>query len=148
VRSLLVNEAAFRALEPACVELGDDVTAFVCHGHDFEKLTGFDIHRGCLALAARPVPPTLDALIADARSLVLLEEVANPDNVGGIFRNAAAFGVDGVVLSRGCADPLYRKTIRTSMASVLQVPFVITDAEESWQEALGRIRVAGFQTIA
>ena len=148
VRSLLVNEAALRALDQACVELGDDVTAFVCRTHDFEELTGYDIHRGCLALAIRPVEPTLDALIADARSLVLLEEVANPDNVGGIFRNAAAFGVDGVVLSRGCADPLYRKTIRTSMASALQVPFLIADEKESWHEALERIRVAGFQTIA
>jgi tRNA G18 (ribose-2'-O)-methylase SpoU len=145
---LLVNEAALRALEPACANLGDDVTAFVCDTHDFESLTGYNIHRGCVALATRPVQPALGDLIADARSLVLLEEVANADNVGGIFRNAAAFGVNGIVLSSGCADPLYRKTIRTSMASALRVPFVMADAEESWRDALVRIRLAGFQMVA
>jgi tRNA G18 (ribose-2'-O)-methylase SpoU len=148
IRSLLLNEAAFRALGSACARLGDQVTAFVCGNHDFEELTGYDIHRGCLALAEWPAPRTLDALIAEARSLVFLEDVANADNVGGIFRNAAAFGVDGVVLSRGCADPLYRKTIRTSMASTLRVPFLIADAGEPWRAALSRIHVAGFQTIA
>jgi tRNA G18 (ribose-2'-O)-methylase SpoU len=148
IRSFLLNEAAFRALEPVCTRLGERVTAFVCGTHDFGTLTGYDIHRGCLALALRPAPRTLDALIAKARSLVCLEEVANADNVGGIFRNAAAFGADGVVLSRGCADPLYRKTIRTSMASALSVPFLIADGDEQWRAALARIRVAGFQTIA
>ena len=148
IRSFLLNEAAFRALGSACARLGDQVTAFVCGNHEFERLTGYDIHRGCLALALRPAPPTLDALIAEARSLVCLEDVANADNVGGVFRNAAAFGADGVVLSRGCADPLYRKTIRTSMASTLRVPFLIADADQSWRAALARIRAAGFQTIA
>src|SRR5262249_18037146 len=63
VRSLLVNESALRALEPACANLGGDVTAFVCHTDEFERLTGYDIHRGCLALAPRPLPLTLDALV-------------------------------------------------------------------------------------
>jgi len=148
VRSLLVNDAALRALAQACALLGDDVTAFVCDTSDFERLTGYDIHRGCMALATRPIQPPLADLIASARSLVLLEDVANADNVGGIFRNAAAFGVDGIVLSRGCVDPLYRKAIRTSMASTLRVPFVIADGDELWSEALERIRDAGFQTVA
>jgi|SRR5215467_4644968 len=148
VRSMLVNEAALRALEPTCASLGDDVTAFVCDTNEFERLTGYNIHRGCLALVTRPVPLALDAIVAEARALVLLEDVANADNVGGIFRNAAAFGVDGVVLSRGCGDPLYRKAIRTSMASTLRVPFWIADADESWRGALTRVRARGFQTIA
>jgi tRNA G18 (ribose-2'-O)-methylase SpoU len=93
VRSLLVNEAALRALEPACASLGDDVTAFVCDTNEFERLTGYNIHRGCLALVTRPVPLTLDAIVADARALVLLEDVANADNVGGIFRNACSSAV-------------------------------------------------------
>jgi tRNA G18 (ribose-2'-O)-methylase SpoU len=148
VRSLLLNEPAFRALEPRCARLDDQVTAFICGTQNFETLTGYNIHRGCLALAGRPAPRTLDALLTGARSLVLLEDVANADNVGGIFRNAAAFDVDGVVLSRGCVDPLYRKTIRTSMASTLRVPFVIADDDESWRAALEQIRTSGFQTIA
>jgi tRNA G18 (ribose-2'-O)-methylase SpoU len=148
VRSMLLNEAAFRSIEPVCARLGDEVTAYICDSHAFERLTGYDIHRGCLALAGRPAPRDLDTLISGARSLVLIEEVGNADNVGGIFRNAAAFGVDAVVLSRGCADPLYRKAIRTSMAWALHVPFVLADASEAWPDTLARIRAAGFQTIA
>lgn len=148
VRSLLVSETALRALEPVCARLGDDVTAFVCDTTDFERMTGYNIHRGCLALAPRPVQPMLADLMANARSLIVLEDVANADNVGGIFRNSAAFGVGGIVLSRGCVDPLYRKAIRTSMASALRVPFVIVDADESWREALMQIRGAGFQMVA
>jgi tRNA G18 (ribose-2'-O)-methylase SpoU len=148
VRSMLLNDAAFRSLEAGSVRLGDEVTAFICDAGEFERLTGYDIHRGCLALARRPAPRDLDALIAGARSLVALEDVANADNVGGIFRNAAAFGVDAVVLSRGCVDPLYRKTIRTSMASVLRVPFAVADGSEAWHHTLARIRAAGFQMIA
>lgn len=147
VRSLLLNAAAWRALEAQVVDLGADVTVFVCDTGDFEGLTGYNIHRGCLALASRPAPLSLDDLIAGARSLVVLEDVANVDNVGGIFRNAAAFGVDGVVLSHGCGDPLYRKAIRTSMAATLRVPFAVVPADD-WQAALIRLRERGFQIVA
>src|SRR5262249_18462825 len=79
VRSMLLNETAFRSLEPVCVRLGDEVTAFICASPEFESLTGYNIHRGCLALAPRPAPRDLDTLIARAQSLVLLEDVANAD---------------------------------------------------------------------
>ena len=106
---------------------------FVCGTRVISKpLTGYDIHRGCLALAERPPPRVIDDVLAAARTLVVLEDVANADNVGGIFRNAAAFGVDGVVLSRGCVDPLYRKAIRTSMAAVLHGP-VRDVADGEWR---------------
>ena len=144
VRSLLLNGPAWRALEPALALLDESVTAFVCETQDFEALTGYNIHRGCLALASRPLPLTLHDLVANASSLVALEDVANADNVGGIFRNAAAFGVGGVLLSR-CADPLYRKAIRTSMAATLRVPF--SEATD-WPSALGRLRACGFQILA
>jgi tRNA G18 (ribose-2'-O)-methylase SpoU len=124
------------------------VTAFVCETHDFERLTGYNIHRGCLALALRPSPLSLNELLACARSLVVLEEVANVDNIGGIFRNAAAFGVDGIVLSHGCADPLYRKAVRTSMAATLRVPFWIASDAGGWRAALAQIRAGGFQLVA
>ena len=148
VRSILVNEAAFRSLEVVCERLDDEATAFVCDSQAFEGVTGYNIHRGCLALAARPARRDLDTLIARARSLILLEDVANADNVGGIFRNAAAFGVDAVVLTGGCVDPLYRKAILTSMASALRVPFLSVETSEAWFEALARIRAATFQLVA
>jgi tRNA G18 (ribose-2'-O)-methylase SpoU len=148
VRSLLLNGPAWRALEPAVATLGDSTTAFVCETQDFEALTGYNIHRGCLALASRPAPLPLEALLATAQSLLVLETVGNTDNIGGLFRNAAAFGVDGVVLSHGCADPLYRKSIRTSMAATLRVPFSAVTTADGWRAALARLRQSGFQIVA
>jgi tRNA G18 (ribose-2'-O)-methylase SpoU len=147
VRSFLFNAAAFRALGPLTADLGDDVTAYLCETGDFAGLTGFNLHRGCLALAERPAPLPVDSVIAGARSLVVLEAVANADNIGGIFRNAAAFGAGGVVLSHECSDPLYRKAIRTSMGATLRVPFATAPAA-GWRTALEGIRAAGFQLVA
>ena len=90
---------------------------------------------------------TLDEAAGSARRVVVLEGVANADNVGGAFRNAAAFGVDAVVLSPTCCDPLYRKAIRTSMGAALRVPFARAGAAE-WPAALGRLRAAGFTLVA
>jgi len=142
-RSLLVNDTAYRALQSTAV----DVTAYVCDTADFETLTGYNIHRGCLALASRPPRLAIEDLLATARSLVLVEDVGNADNVGGIFRNAAAFGVGGVILSGGSADPLYRKSIRTSMGAVLGVPFT-TAAVDEWSAMLTALRQHGFQVVA
>ena len=148
IRSLLLNRAALEALGPRLETLGRETTTFVCATEDFEALTGYPIHRGCLALAERPAPRLLDELLVRAQSLVLLEDVGNPDNVGGIFRNAAAFGAGGIILSHGCADPLYRKAIRTSMAATLRVPFASVPFPDLWTAALLRVRVAGFQLVA
>src|SRR4051812_18623896 len=148
VRSLLLNDAAYRALQSTYARLGDDVTAFVCETRHFETFTGYNIHRGCLALALRPPQLAVEHVIANAGRLVLIEEVANADNVGGIFRNAAAFGVDAIILSRGCADPLYRKTIRTSMGAVLSVPFAIAANDDAWRAAVERVHRRGVQIVA
>ena len=148
LRSLLLNRAAFTALEPRLKDLPRETSTFICATEDFEALTGYPIHRGCLALAERPDPRLLDDVLIRARSLVLLEDVGNPDNVGGVFRNAAAFGAGAIVLSHGCADPLYRKAIRTSMAATLRLPFSIVPFADLWTAALTRVRVAGFQLVA
>ncbi|MGE0865616.1 MAG: TrmH family RNA methyltransferase [Vicinamibacterales bacterium] len=109
------------------------------------QIAGFNIHRGCLALARRPAPVTLDRIAAGPLSRVLvLEGVNNPDNVGGLFRTAAAFGVELVILGPNCGDPLYRKAIRTSMAASLVVPFVNAP---QWPAAITDLRADGF-TVA
>jgi tRNA G18 (ribose-2'-O)-methylase SpoU len=148
LRSLLLNRAAFTALEPRLKDLHRDTTTFLCATEDFQALTGYDIHRGCLALAERPAPRLLDDLLMRMRSLVLLEGIGNADNVGGIFRNAAAFGAGAIVVSHGCADPLYRKAIRTSMAATLRVPFTVVPFADLWTAALTRVRAAGFELVA
>ena len=98
IQSMLLSEAAFRALEPALSAVQLDLPIFVCGAGDFLGITGYDVHRGCLALAARPAPSPLDAILDQARMVVVLDGVTNADNVGGVFRNAAAFGVDAVLL--------------------------------------------------
>lgn len=125
--SLLLNEAALNALAPALAGL--EAPIYVCAPRFFEELTGHHFHRGCLALARRPESVNALELTAGARSLVVLDRVADADNVGSVFRSALAFGVDAVWLGPGSADPLSRKAIRTSMAASLRVPFATVSAE-------------------
>ena len=147
VRSILVTPTALAALEHALGEHALDLhPVFVVEQTTMDQIVGFNIHRGCLALAERPVRNVLNAeALTNAARIVVLEGVNNPDNVGGIFRSAAAFGVDLVVLGPACGDPLYRKAIRTSMASTLDVPYVDSGA---WPAALDHIRSAGIRVLA
>ena len=145
LRSVLVSDAARRDLEPALAAASARAPIFVCEASDFLGITGHDIHRGCLALVERPPALPLNDVLAAARLAVVLEGVGNADNVGGVFRNAAAFGADAVLLSPTCCDPLYRKAIRTSMGAALRVPFVQL---EEWPAALTRLRTAGFRLVA
>jgi len=145
LHSVLMNETNYRALADALSDLSPDVPVFVCDTHDFEDITGFNLHRGCLALVERPAEAASCEILRNARTLVVLEGATNADNVGGIFRNAAAFGVDGVLLSPTCCDPLYRKAIRTSMGTTLRVPFARLD---EWPTGLADVRATGFTLIA
>jgi tRNA G18 (ribose-2'-O)-methylase SpoU len=142
-RSVLVTPAALGALGEILAASSADI--FTVSQDVMDAIAGFNLHRGCLAVAERAPAAALDALIASPGPLVVLENVGNPDNVGGAFRNAAAFGASGVVLSPGCCDPLYRKAIRTSMAATLTTPFAFA---EPWPGAVGRLRSSGWQVIA
>jgi tRNA G18 (ribose-2'-O)-methylase SpoU len=145
IRSLLLNPASHRALAPVLSELEPEIPVFVCASRAFAALTGFDFHRGCLALAGRPPARGVEEIAPAARLLVVLEGVTNADNVGSVFRNAAAFGADAVLLSPTCCDPLYRKAIRTSMAASLRVPFARL---EPWPQGLERLTASGISIVA
>lgn len=145
IESLLLSGSARRGLDASFARLDPKVPIYVCEAGDFIRITGYDIHRGCLALVRRPAPMNVDEVVRDARTLVVLESVANADNVGGVFRNAAAFGADGVLLGPTACDPLYRKAIRTSMAATLRVPFARL---EMWPAALADLRALGFAIVA
>ena len=145
VRSVLVSDAARRDLEPVLAAIAARVPILVCESQFFLGMTGHDIHRGCLALIERPPAVPFEPILAGARLAVVLEGVGNADNVGGVFRNAAAFGADVVMLSPTCCDPLYRKAIRSSMGASMRVPFVQLD---EWPGTLMRIRAAGFKLVA
>ena len=144
VQSLLLSEAARRDLEPVLGHLAEDVPVYICAAGNFLAITGFDIHRGCLALVRRPAILSAENVLGTARVVVILEAVANADNVGGVFRNAAAFGADAVLLSPSCCDPLYRKAIRTSMAATLQVPFA---RMADWPRGLAALGARGFTIV-
>ena len=149
VHSVLVSDAALASLAPLLdVQPGLDV--LVAPLKIVNTVGGFNFHRGCLALAYRDATPTLDGLLEVAtsrpgRPLVVLEAVTNPDNVGGIFRSAHAFDAAGIVLGPRCGDPLYRKAIRTSMGTALQLPWARTEA---WPDALSQIRAHGYRIVA
>jgi tRNA G18 (ribose-2'-O)-methylase SpoU len=145
VVSLLLNKASLEALEKSLATVAEETPVYVCDSSAFVSITGFDLHRGCLALAERPAERS-PADVADRSEVVLiLEGVTNADNVGGAFRNAAAFGVGGVLLSPTCCDPLYRKAVRTSMGSALQVPYARL---ETWPTDLETLKAKGFTLVA
>jgi tRNA G18 (ribose-2'-O)-methylase SpoU len=153
-RAVLLTETVLAALREeieAVDAIGtfDTLEVFVTPPGSMELVGGFNFHRGCVALGERPAPPpTLADLALDApgpRLLLALQSLANADNVGSIFRNAAAFGVHAVVLDRRSCDPLYRKATRTSMGTTLTVPFAIA---EDWHAALDTLREAGYLLVA
>jgi tRNA G18 (ribose-2'-O)-methylase SpoU len=109
------------------------------------QLTGFHVHRGALASFHRKPLPDVAEVIADASRVVVLEDLVSHTNLGAVFRCAAALGMDAVVLSPSCADPLYRRSVRVSMGSVFAVPYARADA---WPDALDTLRGHGFTTLA
>jgi tRNA G18 (ribose-2'-O)-methylase SpoU len=143
--SVVVNDAAREDLADLLAPLSATVPVLVAGGRILEEVTGYHVHRGCLALVERPAPRSIDDVLARSGIVVVLEGVTNADNIGGVFRNAAAFGAAGLVLSPTCCDPLYRKAVRTSMAAVLRVPFACA---ESWPDALAGLKAAGRTVVA
>lgn len=146
IHSVLVTSAALQGIQAALNEAAPVAPIYLVDQAVMNAVVGFNIHRGCLALATRPRRTALtDAMARAARRIVVLERVSNPDNVGGVFRSAAALGADLVVLGPDCGDPLYRKAVRTSMGAVLGLPFV--DAGP-WPDALRVLRNAGVPVVA
>ncbi|GII56748.1 rRNA methyltransferase [Planotetraspora thailandica] len=129
-----------------------DVTVYLVSDEVMEGVTGFQVHRGALASMERlplpPVPEVLagkDSRTGPPRRIVVLEDLVDHGNVGAIFRCAAALGVDAIVLSPRCADPLYRRSVKVSMGAVFAIPYArMTD----WHDGLAEIRAAGFQLLA
>ena len=103
--------------------VGDDVPIFTGPGEVLAGLTGYVLHRGVIAAMNRPALPDPAALLGDARRVVVLENVVDPTNVGAIFRSVGAIGADAVLVTPRCSDPFYRRAIRVSMGTVLQVPW-------------------------
>jgi tRNA G18 (ribose-2'-O)-methylase SpoU len=110
-----------------------------------QAATGFHVHRGVLASFHRRPLPEPDEVLSDARRVAILEDVNNHTNLGAVFRGAAALGIDAVLLSPTCADPLYRRSVRVSMGEVLAIPYA---KFERWPAGLNQVREAGFTVLA
>jgi tRNA G18 (ribose-2'-O)-methylase SpoU len=110
-----------------------------------EEVTGFHVHRGALASLERRPLPSLESVLEGARTVVVLEDIVDHTNVGAVFRSAAALGVDAVLLSPRCADPLYRRSVKVAMGAVFSVPYTRL---EDWYDALPRLAADGFTTVA
>jgi tRNA G18 (ribose-2'-O)-methylase SpoU len=146
--SVLVAQKRLAGLTPMLETLADEVPVYAAGQAALDAIAGFPIHRGILALGRRIDTPTAGQLLAGlpARALVVgLFGSANHDNVGGVFRNAAAFGADAVILDPSCCDPLYRKAVRVSVGGVLVVPFARLAPGE---DALDLLERHGFSPIA
>ncbi len=153
VRSVLCSARWLPDVEAllASVPGTEEVPVLVVESEQLEQVTGFHVHRGALAAMQRPVLPEPARLLATARDggpvrrVVVLEDIVNHTNVGAVFRSAAALGVDAVLVSPRCADPLYRRSVRVSMGTVFQVPWTRLDP---WPEGLELLRSQGFTVAA
>jgi len=121
------------------------VPVFVGDATLLEALTGFHVHRGTLASIHRPPLPTVDELLQGARRVVVLENIVDHTNVGAVFRSVAGIGADAVIVSESCADPLYRRSVRVSMGTVVQVPW--TRAGD-WDELVATLHSHDFSLVA
>jgi tRNA G18 (ribose-2'-O)-methylase SpoU len=143
VRSVLVTPHGLAALEADLA--GTEAPVFLADQPVMAAIAGFHFHRGALASAARRPPAPVDEVVAGTARLLLVEGVNDNENLGALFRNAAAFGVGGLVLDRATADPLYRRTVRVSMGHALRLPFARVDHATA---AVGRLQALGFEVLA
>lgn len=146
VRSLFVTPAALADLEPALAAAAARPPILLAEHDLLCEVAGYHVHQGCLALAERGSEPALADLARTASGLLVgLEGLTDPANIGSVFRNALAFGAGGVVLAPGGAHPLFRKSVRVSMAATLAIPFA---RAEPWPAALAALRAEGFRILA
>jgi tRNA G18 (ribose-2'-O)-methylase SpoU len=142
-RSVLVSPQRRADLSPEIAALPCPV--LVASYEVLEAVTGFHVHRGVLASFGRLPDRPLEDVLAGARRVVVLESLNNHTNLGAVFRSAAALGMDAVLLTRTCADPLYRRAVRVSMGEVFSVPYAWLD---DWPDALEDLRDRGFRVLA
>jgi tRNA G18 (ribose-2'-O)-methylase SpoU len=143
VRSFLMAPRWIRGL--ADVLDRSDAPCYVVPESLAEEVTGFHVHRGALASLERLPLPSVDEVLASATSVLVLEDVVDHTNIGAAFRSAAALGVDAVLLSPRCADPLYRRSVKVAMGAVFALPYARVP---DWYDALPDLASRGFTTIA
>ncbi len=144
--SMLMERKDIGGSAKALLERCPEIPVFTADEQLLCNLTGYHLTRGVLCAMRRSAQPTLEEICARASRIVILENVQNPTNVGAIFRSAAALGMDAVLLTPGCSDPLYRRSARVSMGTVFQIPWTFTPP---WpKEGMAKLKELGFKTAA
>lgn len=149
--SLLMEDRPLDKPGMEVLEACGDIPAYTAPFDVLTQLTGFSLTRGMLCAMYRPPLPKPREICRNVRRIAVLENVVNPTNVGAIFRSAAALGMEAVLLTPGCSNPLYRRAIRVSMGTVFQVPWTFLPGkggDESCREGVAFLREAGFATVA
>ncbi len=148
--SMLLERKHIRGEAREIIERCGDIPVYTSDFDILTQLTGFKLTRGVLCAMLRPPLKTVDEICEGARRIAILENIMNPTNLGAIFRSAAAFNIDAVLLTPGCTDPLYRRSARVSMGTVFQIPWTyIGEKMSQWpEEGMAKIREMGFKTAA
>lgn len=140
--SMLVERNLLGGETDEIMERCGDIPVYIGENAVLSKLTGYKLTRGVLCAMERPALLAAEAVVQNTRRIAVLEDVVNPTNLGAIFRSAAALGIDAILLTPGCSDPLYRRSARVSMGTVFQVPWAFL------QRPIGYLRELGFKSAA
>lgn len=147
--SILAEERELKGAAAEILARCGEVPVYVAPMKLLKQITGFSLTRGLLCAMRRKQLPSIEQICAKARRIVVLENVVNPTNVGAIFRSAAALNMDAVLLTSGCSDPLYRRSVRVSMGTVFQIPWTVLKHDSAWPHpAMELLRGLGFKTAA
>ena len=141
--SILVERSRIQGESLEVIERCGDIPVYTADLDVLTKLTGYQLTRGLLCAMRRPQLPQVEDILKNVRRVAVLENIQNPTNVGAIFRSAAALGMEAVLLTPDCSNPLYRRSCRVSMGTVFQVPWTYLD--ENWTEQMKKL---GFKTAA
>lgn len=148
--SILTDERLLGGAVDKIIEKCGDIPVYTANRDLLTKMTGFELTRGALCAMRRPALPTVEELVANARRIAILEGVTDSTNIGALFRSAAALGIDAVLVTPTCCDPLCRRAVRVSMGTVFLVPWTkIGDLPSDWPHpSMERLQKLGFKTVA
>ena len=148
--SLLMERKDIDGSAKEIIERCGNIPVFTADRDILCQLTGYQLTRGVLCAMLRPSLPSVEDAISGARRIVILENVQNPTNVGAIFRSAAALGMDAILLTPGCSNPLYRRSARVSMGTVFQIPWTFIGEQSAYlpEKGMEKLRSLGFKTAA
>lgn len=150
IQSMLMEEKRIASSESLIARIGPEVPVFILPRSEIEKLTGYELTRGVLAVFSRPALPSYTELVSKARRIAILEGFTSYTNVGALFRSAAALGIDAVLVNSTCCDPWYRRSVRVSMGAVFHIPWARIGGEvREWPEgAIALLKDEGFKVIS